>query len=71
MLLSIGALLGAGAFCIQSTQKFLACLPEYSWVSAIGPILFAFLAIIFAGRIVIWGLCELFGNTSKVFGNAQ
>jgi hypothetical protein len=56
MLLTVGALLGAGAFCIQSTYKFLECLPDYSWISAIGPIIFAILAYLFVGRIVVWRL---------------
>lgn len=60
MLLKVGALLGAGAFCIQSTYEFLECLPAYSWISAFGPIAFAILAYAFAGRIVVWGLLRAY-----------
>ena len=67
MLLKVGALLGAGAFSIQSTHKFLVCLPDYSWISAFGPILFAFLAYIFAGRIVVWGLLRAYWAGIKSF----
>ncbi|MEQ8903525.1 MAG: hypothetical protein RID11_12100 [Roseovarius sp.] len=56
MLLRIGALLGAGALCIAAMYRFLECVPQSNWFSVFGPAVFTVFAVIFAGRIIVWGM---------------
>lgn len=65
ILLKIGALLGAGAFCFHSAQKFLQCEPAYSWISAVGPITFTLFSVVLAGRILIFRLFAAYWTSSS------
>ncbi|WP_306155036.1 hypothetical protein [Roseovarius sp. MMSF_3281] len=56
MLLKMAALLGASVVCVKAIDRFFECVPQGSWLDVFGPGIFAALAMLFAGRILIWNM---------------